>query len=256
MFVLTIHFQGHSAKSQEWETPAENLKSSVAILSSEIPLFSNLSEFVGSCWELSGVVGNCWELSGVCQELWGAVGTCQELLGLVGSLLGLVGTCWEWHLAKPFWWWAWPCVCDITKNIKESPCLQYRQKHQISTGTINCCSSCDMHWPEAPCSELLGVVRHCWEFVRSCQDLSGVVGTCRELSGVCWEFVGTCQEESGMWISWNLTLRELQLWLIKFWPNSLFPRFCGVSLDRLPISTSKEHLFDWFSRCQCAIFLP
>ena len=61
---------GHSAKSREWETPAENLQSSVAIRSSEIPLFSDLSEFVGSCREF--------------------VRTCWELLGLVRSLLGLV----------------------------------------------------------------------------------------------------------------------------------------------------------------------
>ena len=104
--VSTVRFikpQGHSAKSREWETPAKNLQSSVAILSSEIPLFSDLSEFVGSCRE----------------------------------------------------------------------------------------------------------------FVGTCRDFSGLVGTCREL----W----------GMWILWNLTLRESQLWSIKFRPNSLFPRFCGVS---------------------------
>ena len=53
------------------ETPAENLQSSVAIPSSEIPLFSDLSEFVGSCLELSGVVGSCRKLSGVCRELSG-----------------------------------------------------------------------------------------------------------------------------------------------------------------------------------------
>ena len=138
--------QGHSTKSQEWETPAKNLQSSVVILSSEIALFSDLLEFVGSCRVLE-FVRSCW-----------------ELLGLVGSLLGLV---------------------------------------------------------------------------RSCQDLSGVVGTCREfvgtcqdLSGVCWDLSGlvrTCREESGVWILWNLTLRESQLWSIKFRPNSLFPRFCGVS---------------------------
>ena len=51
----------------------------------------------------------------------------------------------------------------------------------------------------------------------------GIVGTCRE-------FVGTCRDLSGMWILWNLTLRESQLWSIKFRPNSLFPRFCGLSL--------------------------
>ena len=65
---MGVFRQGHSAKSREWETPAENLQSSVAIPSSEIPLFSDLSEFVGSCGELSGVVGI--------------------------------------HLAKPFWQWA------------------------------------------------------------------------------------------------------------------------------------------------------
>ena len=73
--------QGHSAKSWEWETPAKNLQSCVAIPSSEIPLFSDLLEFVGS---LSGVVGSCWELLGV-------FGTCREF----------VRTHRECHLAKP-----------------------------------------------------------------------------------------------------------------------------------------------------------
>ena len=40
-----------------------------------------------------------------------------------------------------------------------------------------------MRWPEAPRSELLGLVG-------ICQDLSGLVGT-------CWEVVGTCQELLG-----------------------------------------------------------
>ena len=63
--------QGHSAKSREWETPADNLQSSVAIPSSEIPLFSNLSEFVGSCLELLGLVRSCREFVRTCQELSG-----------------------------------------------------------------------------------------------------------------------------------------------------------------------------------------
>ena len=87
---------GHSTKSREWETPAKNLQSSVAIPSSEIPLFSDLSEFVGSCLELSGVVRNCQEFVGSCLELSGVVGTCCEF----------VGTCRECHLVKPFWKWA------------------------------------------------------------------------------------------------------------------------------------------------------
>ena len=92
-FPLHQIMQGHSTKSREWETPAKNLQSSVAILSSEITLFSDLLEFVGSCRELSGVVRSCQELSGVvgsCQEL---SGVCRDLLGLVGTCQ--VGTCWE-----------------------------------------------------------------------------------------------------------------------------------------------------------------
>ena len=91
------HFSdGHSAKSWEWETPAKNLESSVAIPSSEIPLFSNLSEFVGSCQEfvgsLSGVAGTCWEFVGTCRDLSGLVGTCRDLLGVTfGEALLVMG---------------------------------------------------------------------------------------------------------------------------------------------------------------------
>ena len=76
-------------------------------------------------------------------------------------------------------------------------------------------------------SGLVGACRGLSGLVGACRDLSGLVGTCRDLSGL----VGTCRDLSGMWILWNLTLRESQLWLIKFWPNSLFLRFCGVSLS-------------------------
>ena len=74
--------------------------------------------------------------------------------------------------------------------------------------------------------ESVDVLWACWDL----WDLSGLVGSLLGLVGTCWEFVGTCREELGMWIIWNLTLRELQLWSIKFWPTSLFPRFCRVSL--------------------------
>ena len=53
------------------------------------------------------------------------------------------------------------------------------------------------------CRDLLGV----------CQDLLGLVGTCRDLSGVCQDLLGVCGECGFLW---NLTLRELQLWLINF----------------------------------------
>ena len=83
---------GHSTKSWEWGTPAKNLQSSVAILSSEIPLFSDHSEFVGSCLELSGVVRSCWELLGVCWVLSGVIGSCQELSGVsFGEALLVMG---------------------------------------------------------------------------------------------------------------------------------------------------------------------
>ena len=76
---------------------------------------------------------------------------------------------------------------------------------------------------------LSGLVGTCQEFVRSCQELSGLVGS---LSGVCRELWGVVGSLWGMWILWNLTLKESQLWSIKFQPNSLFPRFCGVSLGK------------------------
>ena len=64
--------------------------------------------------------------------------------------------------------------------------------------------------------ESVDVLWACWGLL----GLVGLVGSLLGLVGRNWEcgFV------------WNLTLRESQLWLIKFWPNSLFPRFCGVSL--------------------------
>ena len=80
---------GHSTKSREWETPAKNLQSSVAIPSSEIPLFSNLLEFVGSCWELLGVVGTCRDLSGLVGSLSRLVGSCRDLLGVCHDLSGV-----------------------------------------------------------------------------------------------------------------------------------------------------------------------
>ena len=88
------------------------------------------------------------------------------------------------------------------------------------------------------CQGLSGLVGTCGEFVESLGLVGSLSGVCREfvgsLSGVCREFVGSCRELWGMWILWNLTLRESQLWSIKFWPNSLFLRFYGVSWDSEP----------------------
>ena len=78
-----------------------------------------------------------------------------------------------------------------------------------------------LHWDlmglVGTCQDLWGLVGSLSGLVGTCWDLLGLVGTCRDLLGL----VRSCWEKSGKWILWNLTLRELQLWSIKFWPNSL-----------------------------------
>ena len=67
--------------------------------------------------------------------------------------------------------------------ILPKTCVAEQTSIVISIGTINCCSSCDTCWLEAPCLELSGLVGACW-------DLLWLVGS-------CWEVVKTCQELLG-----------------------------------------------------------
>jgi hypothetical protein len=75
-------------------------------------------------------------------------------------------------------------------------CRQFRQfRHFLSgqlSGLVGTCR--DLSGPVGSCRELSGPVG-------TCRELSGVVGTCRDLSGpvgTCRDFVGTCRELSGL----------------------------------------------------------